>query len=386
MSVIQLWLSLERNVDRVSHQDAGSRSPSPPIPRAQSIFEGDAYLPSPSKDLQSPKSNADSDNDVSPPRARALQLAQFAFSRGKDRPTASSSRSSTSTSPDILPVPEVPKKKTAPGRAKKAALELSVMVTEKDIEKVLKCIACDVAWTVRKSAVQKIQHMRTCCKKAAFTQETIDILLQDAIEAASNASTSKAKKATACDEPPPTAPTLLNDFVPPEAKKKRGRAAAAKTTVTSVLDSRNEILHRAQAIFQQDPAVFDESQTEGHPSAQRLGSSKFGGAKRTKTLFPHDEPPEPTQRFGASKLGAAKRTTTSLFATDDTPPPATQVFGPSRLGAAKPKKSLFAADDDSISDIDSNSDGPGPSRSKKSGPKARHSPVSTISFCFMPQD
>lgn len=320
--------------------------------------------------LIAPTSEGDSANHISPRPARALQISHLAFA-SKHAPKSSTSRL-PSTSRDTLPVPDIPKKKPASSRLKKALSELSPDFTEGEIEHVLKCIACDARWTARKSAAQKVQHMRMCCKKAFYTQETIDVLLRKAIQDAAEAPP-KPNKTPAAAGPPPASPTLFTEFNPAEAKKKRGRAATIKTTVTSVLDTRSEILNRAQLFLQQD-----SESPEGREAAplvtQQFGSSKLGAAQHTNSSLVADEPPPATQQ-----LGGAKRTN-SLFLSDDAPPP-TQQFGQSKLGVARrATKSIFDNEEASNSEVE---DGELPPSTKKNRHSAaRYSPVS-ICFTFL---
>lgn len=309
--------------------------------------------------IPSARIGEDPDSEIDTPIVpRTFQVADFAYALAP-RPSQKSSRASTSRLPsrantpdDTLPEPEPPKKLARP---RKTALELSSVYTDKDVDRVLQCIACDAKWTARKSSVQKSDHMRKCCKKAGYTQDTIDSLLRKAIQD----TPPLGPKGKAAELEPPTAtPTLLAAMHPPE-KKKRGRAQV-KSTVTDPRDTRDEIRDRAMR-FLHDP---------GEPS----------GSSRPEAGFPA------TQVFGQSRLGAA-RATKSLFATDDSAsdgegPVPTQQFGQSKLGAVRHTKSLFAADDSSGSGSEAETTGQ-PSKKKARG--TRLSPVSSQSVSLMPR-
>ncbi|KAF6762350.1 hypothetical protein DFP72DRAFT_1148879 [Ephemerocybe angulata] len=123
---------------------------------------------------------------------------------------------------DSLPAANEPTKKAAT-RPKKATLELSSEFTDKDMDKVLKCISCDARWTARKSATQKVQHMRACCKKAKLSQETIDILLRQAIQAST--------PAAPVADPPAASPYPLHRLPPPRAKEKKSPTTESPETL-----------------------------------------------------------------------------------------------------------------------------------------------------------
>ncbi|KAJ3548469.1 hypothetical protein NMY22_g1253 [Coprinellus aureogranulatus] len=261
-------------------------------------------LPLPSKDtvasLRSPIPPAhagDIDSDIDTPMVpRTLQLLDFACpARSSEGPFGAStsrlpSKANTPIPDDALPEP--PKK---PARAKKATPELSSVYTAKDIDRILQCIACDAKWTTRKSSAQKSDHMRKCCKKAGYTQATIDSLLSKAIQDAPQPILGATEV-----ELPTSTPTLLAMMHPPE--KKKTNAGTDK-----------EHSDRSTRKPQQEPAF---------PATQAFGQSRLGAARRAKSLFAaegsEEDSPVPTQDFGKSKLGAVHRTTDrSLFTTGD---------------------------------------------------------------------
>ncbi|TEB35600.1 hypothetical protein FA13DRAFT_1728444 [Coprinellus micaceus] len=336
---------VDLGVIEIEDSDSGSASPvesvTLPIP-TKSIL---ANLKSP---LPTSNTGGDLDSDVDTPMVpRTFDATQFAFGPGRlsQKPSmASTSRlPSKSNTPDLDALPQLePAKK--PARSKKQSLELSLVYTEKDIDRVLHCIACDAKWTTRKSSAQKSEHMRKCCKKAGYTQETTDALLHKALQDAPP-SKSKAKE----PEPPADIPTLLADIQPPE-KKKRVRAVQVTSSVMDVRETGDEIRNRALQFLQ--------------------GSSESPEPNRQQAAFPA------TQAFGQSRLGAAKATK-SLFATDDDSaseaeaPAPIQQFGKSKLSANRSKKSLFAVDDPSGSASEAEGTG---SPSKKKARGTRFSP------------
>ncbi|RXW24629.1 hypothetical protein EST38_g1236 [Candolleomyces aberdarensis] len=224
------------------------------------------------------------DSDVEeierPPK---LDIAQFAFSTGISQKASTSKLKTQPTIGDVTVLRGEPPKKARSVKA--PVLSLSSEFKDKDYEKVLRCIACDASWTARKGVAQKVQHMRSCCKKAAYTQETIDTLLRKAIN-----------EALPPDNPQPQeeSTTLFNDYNPPATKKKKTRSEQPKNTVKNVADTRAEILNRAQQ-YLQDP---QSPQSQGRDSIE----------------------PPPTQQFGRSKLGAARRTMTLLNQEQDVSP------------------------------------------------------------------
>lgn len=244
-----------------------------------------------------PNFNEDDGDGPSPAPVRTLDLAHFAF---PGNPSSSRLPSRTNSVRDI-PSANEPTKKAAT-RPKKATLELSSEFTDKDMDKVLKCISCDARWTARKSATQKVQHMRACCKKAKLSQETIDILLRQAIQAST--------PAAPVADPPAASPTLFTDFHPPEPKKRKARPQKAQSTVTGVLESRKEILQRAQIFFQDPESPEAHRSVPEPPPTQQFGRSKLGAAQRTTSLFGDHDPiseqelsdPSPTKKKGQPRF------------------------------------------------------------------------------------
>ena len=220
----------------------------------------------------------DSDEDETP-STLPLNLSKFAFpvSAVPSRATTTSAPSRASS----VATGEALKKKTA--TVKKVQKVFSSEFTDADYQNVLSCIGCDAKWTTRKSAAQKVQHMRTCCKKVGYTQETIDVLLRKAV-------TESLKTAASSAPSPPRAesPTLFDQLNPPEQKKRRAKGPLPQTVVASLADTREEILNRARMILQ-GPTSPDLRHTQDLPPAtQPFGCSKLGARRPKTTLFGAD--------------------------------------------------------------------------------------------------
>ncbi|KAG2013510.1 hypothetical protein CC2G_010411 [Coprinopsis cinerea AmutBmut pab1-1] len=306
-----------------------------------------------------------------PAKVKSLQLSQFAF---RGMATASSSRAPSeehevpNTSNTVHPAPP-PKK---PGRPRKVVHEFMSEFTDKQISTVLKCVSCNARWTVRKTATEKRRHMQVCSRKAAYTPETMRLLLQKEIN------DRLPSTAPPRDVPPPESPTLFEGYKPLELPKRRSKSVKTTASLVIATSNRDEILERAQRLIQSETSL-----TVGPRFTQIFAPSRLGAASGTRPLDieASPSPPPTTQDFAPSRLGATSGT--RLFQPESSPLPATQGFAPTRFATAT-GTSLFSGAGEEVSSPRSRSRSKSPSEGglsetrktprKTATPLARRSP------------
>ncbi|KAK1229516.1 hypothetical protein PQX77_007404 [Marasmius sp. AFHP31] len=232
----------------------------------------------------------------------SLGLGKFTFnpikakgtvmmSRPSTRPFATSATASLNSlnSPaDTKNARRNPKKKTGAGS------RFSDDLSDAELANLLKCVACDVRWTVRKSASQKLAHIQSCAKKSGLTDETILTLTRDELAKTPIAPLDKGKGKA----PPETQPTtILAEIVQDAAPKKRARRQDVATTVRSLGETRSAILDRAQVVLAQG----------GH-NFRALHS-----IESVTTLGNASNPPPATPEFGTSYLARTRGSKQSIF-------------------------------------------------------------------------
>jgi hypothetical protein len=164
-------------------------------------------------------------------------------------------------------------------------------IPESDFAKILTCVSCGARWTSRKTATQKLLHMKTCAKKQGLTEDTIQGLLHREIDkqdpGATNTGISKphAENASA----PRTYLEEVISVTTSAAKKNRSRAALP--TIKDIAEAQDEIMRRAGSILGAQPS-----------SSTAPGTRVFGSSKLALLLKPNEEPPPTTQPFQKSSL------------------------------------------------------------------------------------
>jgi len=263
---------------------------------------------SPGSSMQTPSacgnpahpSCAESDGDDVP----SMSLARFSYSNA------------SSSSKLIPPHPAIARK--GPGEAvpllkRKSAHRFPSDFSDADLAKLGKCVSCDLRWTARKTAHQKMIHIQACAKKHSFTDETVRILIRKEIDLLTP------NKAGCIST---ESNTYMEDIVAHAAPRKKGRRQKAAETVQTIEVTRSTILNRAQA-------VLGPSFPDAPPCTQSVGPSSINPIIALST-----------QTFGPSVLGrkyTAKAK--SLFIELDKPSDTEdgdeipRTFAPSRVGA-----------------------------------------------------
>jgi hypothetical protein len=178
------------------------------------------------------------------------------------------------------------------------------------------CISCNLNWTSKKTAGQKMIHIQNCAKKKFLSDETVRTLIRKEIGPFSNQNspegTVQGDKST----------TFLETVVDEVSRRKKGRRQQVLGTVKSLPETRGSILGKARAVL--DASIQYRDSAVRAPVSNRNQSSA-------------NEVPC-TQAFGTSML--ARRADT--YPREPLGPPQTQAFGESALGRLQPNLGLVA--------------------------------------------
>ncbi|KAF4604990.1 hypothetical protein EYR40_003773 [Pleurotus pulmonarius] len=280
-------------------------------------------------------------------------LARFAYVRGaasNGTYVPKRSLSSRASTVSEIPVPTTMASKTTKKRTKAASMKspLETQFTDSQLSLILVCVCCELKWTTRKSSPQKLAHIKSCAKKKAYTDETVCSLMAAALSKVPPKESDPPK----VDESEKAAPTKTYlEGVLHDATKKKGRRVKVTETVRSVVETRSDILCKAQAVLgrHSKQRVDDELEANDSTKAPRAGPSNSKPLVRKDTetqTISDDEPDEAdttdafpaTQAFAASKFATATRTTSLFHLADqddsdesDISEPEPQ-FAPSKLG------------------------------------------------------
>ncbi|KII94849.1 hypothetical protein PLICRDRAFT_693170 [Plicaturopsis crispa FD-325 SS-3] len=289
-----------------------------------------------------------------------LKLGHFAYADAVVVPKAGPSRTPSILTADSLS-DTAPKKKPRRATSHRFADDFS----EAELGKVAKCVGCDIRWTTRKSALQKMAHIQACATKNRLTDETVRLLIRREISTAvvdkpATKRKGKEKAPSPGDDPVVVSPqTFLEDIVNEAVAKKKGKRPEIQQTVQSLSETRDEILNRAKAVLG-NPAgsaasrPYDDS-NDLHPSkgpmpmTQAFGESAlgrkaaaprshFGAATSRGEIMVageeadvQDSMPPSTQAFAPSKFAVTARTAMLTHGHGVLDPPLTQNFGPSKF-------------------------------------------------------
>lgn len=260
-----------------------------------------------------------------------INLIRFAYPGSTSSVKVTGSKPRTSRQDyNSIPVAE-----SKPPPKKKLLHRFAEDFSESELNKLTKCVSCEVRWTSRKTATQKMLHVQACAKKKLLLDATVRILIRKAIDASFTVDTvpSKATGKAKAENPAPVDPkTFLEELVADSARRKKGRRADIKESVQSVVQTRGDILNRARTVLGASSMPDDRG---FWVQTQAIG---------IRNLDVDDEVIASTQRFGVSALAQRYQVATPLFSSkspiDDEEsdldvPPATQTFAPSKLSSAR---------------------------------------------------
>ncbi|KAH9843864.1 uncharacterized protein C8Q71DRAFT_852387 [Rhodofomes roseus] len=271
-----------------------------------------------------------------------LKLKTFAYSASsssRSRNPSSASIASRSTS-----IVSVASAAQPIRRAKsKPKTDFTEEFAEADLARLLKCVSCELKWTVRKSVTQKLKHIQACAKKKALADSTVAFLLRCELAVSPPLPEKSGDAAEKAKEPG----TLMETWTD-GTNKKRTKRRAVPETVRDLADTRGQILDRARALLAEREARSDDrvEQDDERPQSEEEDAGAqippptqaFGESALARNRRVHEEPIQPiafapTQLFAPSKLGVAATSAIIDGADDDEDslPPSTQAFAPSRF-------------------------------------------------------
>lgn len=261
----------------------------------------------------------DEDEEPKPSLAR-FAYARSAASNGTYVPKRSLSSRAGTVSEISAPTTMTPKTTKKRTKAVSMKSQLETQFTDSQLSLILVCVCCELKWTTRKSSPQKLAHIKSCAKKKAYTDETVYSLMAAALSKIPP----KEPEPLKVDESEKAAPTKTYlEGVLHDATKKKGRRVKVTETVRSVIETRSDILCKAQAVLGRNSKqrVDDGLEVDDSTKAPRAGSSKPLVRKDTEPQTLSDDELDETntmdafpatQAFAASKFATATRTT-SLF-------------------------------------------------------------------------
>lgn len=173
--------------------------------------------------------------------AKIPNLKQFAFSSKENKrqirsPNSSNCRSTCAPSGEgTLHTKPVPRK------ALNSQLSLS------DAARVFRCICCNVSWTTRKAAAQKMDHILRCARKYSYDDDTIRTLVKKEIESALSLDGVKGKKQKPSEVF--SKPSTLFENLIQETAPKRRIKSQSKGNLAVGSSVRETMLTRAQTII-----------------------------------------------------------------------------------------------------------------------------------------
>ncbi|KAK0453451.1 hypothetical protein EV421DRAFT_2014798, partial [Armillaria borealis] len=320
-----------------------------------------------------------------------LNLARFAFATKPTRKASSSTVTSRAESVEALPKPVASRK---PLRADRFAEDF----TDAQLGGLLKCVCCNISWTTRKTAAQKMKHVQSCAKKNHFTDSAVRARIRQALENVNPDDVAPKGKGKTKGQDSSVPETYFHDVVRDAEPKRRTKRVDVLGTVKTLADTRDAILQKAEAIIGHSASstvhlLLSEEDDHGIVATQRFGPSTLAERMASNDSPMLDDPLHSdndaesypaTQTFGPSKF-SAKPSSTSPSPSVDEPFPATQPFAPSKLG------SLQAVSSESSSPVSSRSSRSSikpslsltPSSSNAPSPK---SPLATATRLLPPDD
>ncbi|TFY67718.1 hypothetical protein EVG20_g3846 [Dentipellis fragilis] len=210
-----------------------------------------------------------------------VSIERFAYSQ-EQPPKRQKSVHTTSSESEANKVaaasPLIKSKKPATSR-----VQLRVIFPQdSDLSTVLKCICCGITWTVRKTAIQKLNHIRSCAKKRGLTQGTLDALIsQESCKITTDSGLAKLPTTSSEVAAPKT---FLEEIVDNTTLAKRSKRAKVTSTIAQPNQIRTGILDRARVLLKDD---LEQAAPE---PTQVFGQSKF----RTTSLRASEKSPSET--------------------------------------------------------------------------------------------
>ncbi|KAK7060502.1 hypothetical protein VNI00_001267 [Paramarasmius palmivorus] len=311
---------LEISDDSISAPPAKARQRTPEVMSIIDISSSSissASIPSPPKPALSTRepliratAGTEEEELPSDDELRPLSLSKFAFNAPKkpgglpNSTTSSRSYTTLSRNASVKSIPETKGPKKGP---RCVTHQFADQFSDEQFSRLLKCVVCDIRWTVRKSTSQKVSHIRSCAKKNSFQEDSVCRLIRKELE-----KTPPDKgKGKAPDETP--AETIFSEIVHDAAPKKRTKRQEVATSIKTLSETRNAILDKAKIVFAQNTHAFHARQNEralhsiddptSTPEFGKSGLARIKGRKQSMFQYPpspgqpsHNEPAFPTLR------------------------------------------------------------------------------------------
>jgi hypothetical protein len=145
-------------------------------------------------------------------------------------------------------------------------------VTKLDVGPLLRCVSCDVQWTVRKNVAHKSTHMTTCARKKGINPSTLQLLIEKELLKLRDSKTNDQKQPRS--EPAIVAPqTYLATVVAEAQPRRKQRRTDTVGTLQPISQTRAAILDRAKALLGTREVV--SCNTPEPEQTQSFGRSKL---------------------------------------------------------------------------------------------------------------
>jgi hypothetical protein len=229
----------------------------------------------------------------------SIDLSQFVYSAQPSRPKSrAASHSSVRSINSIHSVRSVLPEKPSNVRMIHSATDF---LTDREIGLLSRCVACDIAWTTKKTVPKKRYHLRICQKKNDLTDDTIRLRIErELAKAEEEIALVKGKgKAKEKSVSPKRPATLMNAIVHEALPKKRAKRKEKPPTIIGIQHQHETIQEHARRLL----ALSSDEEDSSPP----------GLSAATSTTVPL------TQQFPASKLGVRKNFEASMAASLPSP-------------------------------------------------------------------
>lgn len=223
--------------------------------------------------------------------AKVPNLKQFAFRSSIDKRRYSSLDSS-----NCCPMPPLSGKR-APHIQRAPRKMLNPLLSLSDFAKVFRCICCNISWTTRKTAIQKMDHILRCAKKHAYDDDTVRTLVKKEIDSAPPFEGKKHEPSKMISNPS----TLFEDLIHESARKQKNKSQM-EGNLACGSSVRETMLTRAQCVIRTRAPdevtlddVHDDNLTPMPTESLLEGGYQHQRILNKQTIF-H------TQNFAASRL------------------------------------------------------------------------------------
>lgn len=150
--------------------------------------------------------------------------------------------------------------------------------TDNQLRPLTRCVACNSGWTTRKSVAKKLQHIRVCQRKNAFSDDTMRLLIQKQLE-----QDTAAKPWHSTEDDPEREDVdglLMDQIVRSTFPKHRNRREVAASTILPV-DEQHEIFSKRAGHFL---SALPDEEDGNAPPTQTLPPSRLGAHTTLQSL------------------------------------------------------------------------------------------------------